>query len=317
MAGDVGALLPESALPDPNKDQEWANRWMEVHLGVDGSLLRRLHERFEYCRRTSHSVRRGDLSRSLENCSSLLAAIAITPVCLPGAGQVVVPRIWGDVAMDLTMHESDLLSWADVLEVVRTNRDISLGLLPAPSPGKRTQQRPGFGPVMKVSEAKERLEGMMGLPRPKPAAASSREASPARRPRVQEAPGSPAAAAAAIFARLDGGYPAGGPHVGARGHPLMDYDSDESPAPPERLAAAAVDSAPAVQGPGRWQAPSPEKHAAAPRPGQRQVKVRLEVSRADYEKWRLAGLSGDHVEGAVAKVLGLPGNTVRMKGRGP
>lgn len=307
--------------PDANADVQSANRWMEANLGVDGAMLRRVHERFEHCRkRTSQNyVRRGDFVRSLHTCPTLLSSFAVEPICKPEAGQVMVPRLWGDVAMDLAAQESDLLTWANVLDVVRKNRDLSLGFTtPPPVTSGRKLLRPE--PVKKTTEARERLQGMIAEPRDEVKSAAPKlpqKAGPVWLSRLQAAPSAATRASEAKHPKGHATAPSEEAPSSKPKQPPVQPSTTSSKAEPAWVARlygepSAKDSKPAQESPLRVSLPP---SLAAPSVERRQVKVQVEVSRDDYQKWCAGGLSGGHVEAAVAKVLGVPGAAVRFKGQ--
>eukprot|EP00929_Paragymnodinium_shiwhaense_P041336 TRINITY_DN21479_c0_g1_i1.p1 TRINITY_DN21479_c0_g1~~TRINITY_DN21479_c0_g1_i1.p1 ORF type:complete len:854 (-),score=196.05 TRINITY_DN21479_c0_g1_i1:89-2650(-) len=136
VAGPIAAT--DQGAMDPSKCPEVANKWMAEKLSVDHAMLLRFYERFLHCQRygnMSAAVRRGDLVRSIQVCPALASDIAIQPICCArrggaeggesgeAASKVVRPLVWSQVLFDLERHQRIFLYWADVLEVVRWNRD--------------------------------------------------------------------------------------------------------------------------------------------------------------------------------------------------
>jgi len=151
-----------------NKHPERANRWFVLELGINSDMLKRFHERFVYCQRgnhTTHAVRRMDLVASIQSCHKLAPDLSNTLLLNPGERcerkASALPRTWGDVFLDLNRHEFDLLSWADVLDVIRWNWDIQVGNVrpDAVGPGGlRPCQRPDYpGPAVANGPSRDKL----------------------------------------------------------------------------------------------------------------------------------------------------------------
>lgn len=158
---------------DPDQHPQRAIRWAVERLNVDGSMLRRLHDRFAHCQKVggfstkAAAVRRSEYIRSLQSCPGLSAALAVTPLLSAGASGTRLPRIWGDVLLDLNRHESEWLRWSDILEVVRWCRDISLGLVPegvAGPGGLQGGRAPSPAVSSRAGVAQERIARILGSP---------------------------------------------------------------------------------------------------------------------------------------------------------
>lgn len=140
-------IAAEEAAFDPDAEPARANEWMQGALGVDQGVLRRLHSRFAYCQRGGVAPR-GSLMRSVKSCAALMAAMHGAPLHAPGAappGGGGTPRSWADVLVDLECHELDALSWCDVLEVVRWNRELELGIASPEAAGPSGHRRAVLG----------------------------------------------------------------------------------------------------------------------------------------------------------------------------
>merc|ERR1719324_716586 len=61
----------------------------------------------------------------LQKNPSLMASFTNTPLCSEAfSAHAARPQVWGDILVHLNCHESDILTWAAVLEVIRWHCDL-------------------------------------------------------------------------------------------------------------------------------------------------------------------------------------------------
>lgn len=251
---------------DPNEQPELANHWMETCLGVDRTMLSKVFGIFVHCQRggpAASPVRKGDFVRVLQKNPSLMASFASTPLCSGALSEAAfTPQIWGDVLVHLNCFESDVLTWADVLEVIRWRCDLCFDRVPstAVGPGGYRCERALAGPAYANGKSKQRLTQLVTgsearessepqraampgvdtqtalasaqLPRPGEyrTAASVQKEDYARVPVdsghhrfLNEVGAEPASPAAAIGGMFDKALR---PESARHAHPFVDYDSD-------------------------------------------------------------------------------------------
>lgn len=163
------AVEVETGIPsfDPNRNPIHANNWLELKFGISAAMLNRLYNRFSYCQRSQNpfvAVPRGTLVKSIKSCEDLLADFQRTSLRIPGAEPPKTRiRNWSDVIVDLECHEYDAVTWADVLEVVRWNRELELGVVSpdALGPSGHIATRGTSGPPLRVSPHRARLVDAM------------------------------------------------------------------------------------------------------------------------------------------------------------
>jgi len=150
----------------PNSNPEMANQWMETTLGVDGAMLRKIYGLFSHCQKgasVSAPVRKGDFVRLLQKNPAMMASFTSTPLCIDSdADRVARPQVWGEVLVHLNCHESDVLTWADVLEVIRWHCDLCFDRVPAMAVGPGGYRYSGLpGAAFANGRAKDRLTKLM------------------------------------------------------------------------------------------------------------------------------------------------------------
>eukprot|EP00930_Biecheleria_cincta_P033441 TRINITY_DN23171_c0_g1_i1.p1 TRINITY_DN23171_c0_g1~~TRINITY_DN23171_c0_g1_i1.p1 ORF type:complete len:1194 (-),score=137.97 TRINITY_DN23171_c0_g1_i1:202-3783(-) len=150
---------------DPDQHPEKATQRVVEELGLDGDLMRRLFDVFVYCRRSSASpvrvVRQNfiDKIKANPNLSRDLAMTSLLPA------HVAKERVyWGHVLLDITCMDAGSIAWSDVLEVVRWNCAVSLGLVEQGMSGPgglRPRASHLTTPVVNVSACKQRLDSIL------------------------------------------------------------------------------------------------------------------------------------------------------------
>merc|ERR1719498_334748 len=138
---------------------------MERALGVDGDMLRKVYGIFCHCRKpASATVRKGDYVSMLQKNPSLMASFTNTPLCSEAFSvHAARPQVWGDILVHLNCHESDVLTWAAVLEVIRWHCDLCFDRVGATAvgPGGHRCERGLPGPAFSNGNMQSRLATLM------------------------------------------------------------------------------------------------------------------------------------------------------------
>merc|ERR1711862_763951 len=117
-------------------DHTRLNRRVIEEYGVDPNILKRIYEKFLYCK-SKHPrtpVRKGDLVNLIRDCPNLYRDLVHYPICTQLVAREprldAKPLSWMDVVFDMERHVNPYLTWIDILEVVRWNAERSLGEIP-------------------------------------------------------------------------------------------------------------------------------------------------------------------------------------------